>query len=166
MMVMRNFYRCIAALLLVGGLAACGQDADTGVIYLVRHAEKLAQPDDPGLSDEGHARAERLAELMAERDIEEIYSTDYRRTLETAEPVARKLGLQVRLYDPSRLQAFADSIAGKSQRILVIGHSNTTPELAELLGAEPGQSMDESEYGRLYRIERDGDEITARIDNY
>ena len=166
MTAMRILVRGVLALVFSAALLACDQEPDNTVIYLVRHAEKLTTAGDPGLNNQGRARAGRLAELMAEQNIQAIYSTDYRRTLETAEPVARKLGLQVRLYNPSHLAAFAERIADSHQRILVIGHSNTTPGLAELLGAESGQHMEESEYGRIYRIERQGGEVRVEIESY
>ena len=75
------------------------------------------------------------------------------RTRSTAAPLAEALGLKVRLYDPRDLEAFARRLKEEGGRHLVVGHSNTTPELVGLLGGEPGTAIDEAvEYGRLYVV--------------
>lgn len=128
-----------------------------GTIYLARHAETVGEDDTRRLSEEGRARAEALADALqaqAKEPMERIFSTDYPRTLETAQPIADRLGLEVELYDPRDLPAFAERLKSMGQTVLVIGHSNTTPALVELLGGEPGEPIDEpSEFDRLYRVE-------------
>lgn len=128
-----------------------------GTIYLARHAETVGEDDTRRLSEEGRARAEALADALqaqAKEPIERIFSTDYPRTLETARPIADRLGLEVELYDPSDLSAFAERLKSMGQTVLVVGHSNTTPALVELLGGAPGPPIDEpTEHDRLYRVE-------------
>lgn len=128
-----------------------------GTIYLARHAEAVGEDDARRLTAEGRARAEALAEFLqaqAKEPIERIFSTDYPRTLETARPIAERLGLEVELYDPQDLPAFAERLKSMGQTVLVVGHSNTTPALVELLGGAPGEPIDEpTEFDRLYRVE-------------
>ena len=73
-------------------------------LLLVRHGESApAQLDrpaptvdghsDPELAPEGHEQAERLAERLALEQIDAIYVTTLRRTHQTAEPLAKRLGL-------------------------------------------------------------------------
>ena len=100
-------------------LAACQvvPAPQSGTAYLVRHAEKVtsdeamvvADPRDPPLTEAGEARAETLADLLSNKGITAIYSSDYTRTRDTAEPLAATLGLDVQLYDPSDLPALANS---------------------------------------------------------
>lgn len=128
-----------------------------GTIYLARHAETVGEGDTRRLSEQGRARAEALAdalEAQAKEPIERIFSTDYPRTLETAQPIAERLGLEVERYDPDDLAAFAERLKSMGQTVLVVGHSNTTPTLVELLGGAPGPPIDEpTEHDRLYRVE-------------
>jgi phosphohistidine phosphatase SixA len=145
---------CAAILLAPAGTAAGG---DT-VIYLVRHAEKVLDGTDPALSAAGEARAGALARLLAESGIDAIHSTDFRRTRDTVAPLARRLGLPVMLYDPARPEALVNEILGGGGRHLVVGHSNTVPELVDLLDGDGGPPIDEAgEYDRLYVVTRTAD---------
>ena len=58
----------------------------------------------------------------------------------------------MRVYDPRDLPAFAQELWQTPGRHLVIGHSNTTPQLAEALGGDPGSPIEEMEYDRLYIV--------------
>lgn len=152
----RFFMLCALAATLT--LAACPKNPAPTEIYLVRHAEKLTG-DDPALSPAGIARADALAERLRYVSLTDIYTTDYKRTRDTAAPIARQAGLEPRLYDPRRLQEFAETLRKTKGRILVVGHSNTTPQLVELLGGDPVSQIDEaSEYDRFYivTLNRDG----------
>ena len=106
-------------------------------LILVRHAEKVDSSEDPDLSPAGLARAALLADVLEERGIllTGIHATDYIRTRDTAAPSAEAAGLPVQLYDPSDLEGFAGVAQALSGIHLIVGHSNTTPQLAELLGA-------------------------------
>ena len=124
--------------------------APESVFVLVRHAEKAAQSDDPPLTEEGLARAKSLAGMLRDVGVEKIYSSDYARTRDTAAPLASDLGLEVALYDSDQLAGLADMLLSSPGRYLVVGHSNTTPELAGLMGGEPGSPISDDEYDRLY----------------
>ena len=64
---------------------------------------------------------------------------------------AGQVNLEVELYNPYDLAAFAKQLKDTGGRHLVVGHSNTTPELVKLLGGEPGTPIvEKSEYDRLY----------------
>ncbi len=121
---------------------------------LVRHAEK-AEGDNPDLTAEGTARAKRLRDRLADRAVSHVYSTDTKRTRQTATPTAELRGLEVNLYDPERLDQFARRLRDRhaGETVLVVGHSNTTPALANLLaGSEALSAFDESDYGNLLII--------------
>lgn len=151
-----NWFWALAILAILASLAAPVAAAPSGgaaVVFLVRHAEKSADSEDPALSAAGRRRASNLATLLADSGIEAVYSTDFARTLETASPLAAKRGLRVRLYDWDAMDALSNELTATPGRRLVVGHSDTTPELVELLGGEPGAPIDEaSEYDRLYIV--------------
>lgn len=162
------FLACVPVLLLV--VAGQAWSEEESVIFLVRHAEKTTEtgyghPKDPRLTQAGEQRAEALARLLAPAGITAIHSTDYRRTRDTAKPLANQLGLDVQLYDARMLESFAAELRQEPGRHLVVGHSNTTPELVRLLGGEPGGPIDEAtEYDRLYilLLDPDGSAVTVR----
>ncbi|HUF03877.1 MAG TPA: histidine phosphatase family protein [Aridibacter sp.] len=136
------------------------------VVFLVRHAEKTDDGKDPELSEEGKKRTEELAEALQSADIEYVHSTDFIRTRETAAPIAKEAGSEVEIYDPEDLAGFAKKLKETGGRHLVVGHSNTTPDLAKLLGGDPGTAIDEKgEYDRLYvvTIGKDGTVNSALI---
>lgn len=160
-------FLCYVSLCLV--LASCGQNTASpdAVYYLVRHAEKQLDVKNPPLTQTGQARAQALASRLSGIELTDIYSTDYTRTQQTAAPVAAAKNLLVKSYDPSDLEGFAKSLLSQDGYILVAGHSNTTPQLAEFLGADPGKPIVEAnEYNRLYVIERSGQTVTGRIETF
>lgn len=126
--------------------------SDEVVVFLVRHAEKVDDSADPDLSAEGLERAAVLARMLADAGITHIHSTDYKRTRQTGEPLARALGLEIRSYDPRDLPGLAAHLAATPGRHLVLGHSNTTPGAVEALGGDPVSPIDEAEYDRLYVV--------------
>ena len=122
-------------------------------VFLVRHAEKILEVRDPDLTKEGQARAMLLADMLSDANITHIHSSNYKRTRQTAAPLAKKLGLEVELYDPRDLPAMAQKIKTQSGRHLVVGHSNTTPQLTQLLGGNgEGPIVEATEYDRLYYV--------------
>jgi phosphohistidine phosphatase SixA len=124
-------------------------------IYLVRHAEKVTDASrDPELTENGLQRAANLAVILSSAGIERIFSTDFRRTRDTAAPLAELLGVEIEIYDPDELEELAQQLLALESAALVVGHSNTTPELVELLGGEGGPPIDEAtEYDRLYLVQ-------------
>ena len=127
-------------------------ESEPVAVFLVRHAEKTGEESDPGLTETGVARAADLAATLRDAGIEHILSSDYRRTRDTAIPLAETLGLSIEIYDPRDLPGLVIRLAELGGRILVVGHSNTTPAVAELLGGEPGPPIDEAEHDRLYLL--------------
>jgi broad specificity phosphatase PhoE len=134
--------------------SACPASSETtSVIFLVRHAEKTTPAEDPGLTEEGRQRAGKLSAMLAEAGIKQIHSTDFNRTRETAGPLAKRLGLDILLYDPSLPEELAEKLKTSGGRHLVVGHSNTVPDLVEHLGGEGGTAIDEpEEHDRLYIV--------------
>lgn len=142
------------------GLAWFFELQATTTVIFVRHAEKAAIPaDDPGLSAAGKQRAAELARQLVDADVvagvDAIYATPFRRTEETAQPVATALDLPITSYEAANTETIMDEIVRthKGKIILVVGHSNTVPEMIGNMGASkkvPG--IDENEYDNLYVV--------------
>jgi len=132
-------------------------------IFLVRHAEKQVDGTrDPSLTKAGQQRAKNLIPILNDKNISSVYSTDYKRTIQTAKPLADEIGTNVKIYDPDKLNQFAKEIMSLNESILVVGHSNTTPALVELLGGESLGKMTESEYSLIYLLKVSENKVTTQ----
>lgn len=133
-------------------------------IYLVRHAEKQTDgTKNPSLTQQGQQRAEKLAQMLKLNNIKRIFSTQYKRTMQTALPLSKQLKIDIEFYDPRKLLLFANDIKTLKENILIVGHSNTTPVLVELLGGKSFGSIKDNEYDRLYVLEKYNDEIESKL---
>jgi phosphohistidine phosphatase SixA len=140
---------------LVAALAACATARDEApaapAFYVMRHLEKAEGPD-PGLSEVGRAKAERLAALLAKDPPSAIYVSTTRRAAETAAPLARKLGIAPKAYDPSDTSGLIARVIAERGPVLIVGHSNTVPEIVERLGGSRPAPLAETDYGDVWKI--------------
>lgn len=141
------------ALLSIAGIFFINTDntGDVTTIYIVRHAEKVDDSTDPELSDAGKERAQKLAEMLDKIEIDAIYSTNYKRTLATVNPISKRKEVEVQLYDSRNeveYQRIYEQNIGKT--ILISGHSNTVPMAANFyIGEDRLEKFDESDYGNF-----------------
>jgi broad specificity phosphatase PhoE len=138
----------LATLILLPGLAA----AEPSAIYLVRHGEKVAVGKDPELTQQGLTRARHIAAILHRAGITAIFSTPTARTQQTAAPLAQRTGVTVQLYDPLAPLALVEKVRSLTGAVVVIGHSNTLPELVRLFGGAPGADIADDEFDRLYQL--------------
>ncbi len=144
------------------GLAWFFESQATTTVIFVRHAEKAAEPaGDPGLSEAGKHRAAELARQLVDADVvpglgvDAVFSTPFRRTEETAKPVADALGLTINAYDAADTELFIEELVKeyKGKIILVVGHSNTVPEMIGNMGASKKvPPIAENEYDNIYLV--------------
>jgi broad specificity phosphatase PhoE len=151
----------IATLLPVRAAAAADR-----VVFLVRHAEREAAPsgqpahgmmaDDPPLNAAGQQRAARLAAMLAGSDVRYIFTTEFRRTRQTAEPLAKQLKLTPVMSaakDPDPLIAQVKKAAGN---VLIVAHANTLPDLLKKLGVTADVKIEDAEFDNLFIVVRHG----------
>jgi phosphohistidine phosphatase SixA len=138
-------------------VATCALHAAPPEIYLVRHAEKLKSADkDPVLSSCGLAQAKAMAHLIP-TPLSTIYHSGYQRTEQTAQQVALvQSAAKLQPYNASDLPALAAKILQQDSSVLVVGHSNTTPELIHLLSQLPAPQISEQDYGVIYQLKQSG----------
>lgn len=146
-------YRILIALLLAVSAFAHEPDATTTFI-LVRHAEKAGPEGDVPLSPAGEIRAKELARVLTGANIAAIYTTPFKRTRETARPVAEALKLTAMDVEASKTyasdvvrRAFEEN-AGKT--VLIVGHSNTTVSVLKELGVADAAPIADSQYDDLF----------------
>lgn len=131
-------------------LTACS----TSNIYISRHAERLNESDTTSLSVAGLKRARALADRLANERIDSIYITPYRRTEQTAAPLAARLNLPLAKYPTSPVTAITGRLRKlRNKNALVVGHSNTILEIAKGLGTTPSiQKIEHAAYQNLLFI--------------
>lgn len=135
---------------------ACASAVDQEqTVYVMRHLPK-AEGSDPPLTPTGAAQAAVLADLLADRGIKAIYATSTRRAQETAAPLASRLGIGVQLYDPKDPGALVSSVRKAKGNALVVGHSNTVPDLVTRFGGTAPAAMTEQDYGTVFIVGRKG----------
>jgi len=144
------------------GLAWFFESQATTTIIFVRNADvdtaEIANGD-PGLSVLGRRRADLLADALQDIDVvagvDAIYASEFRRTQQTAAPVARRLELDVRITDPYRIEEFMAQLLRehKGEIVLVVTHSDVlAPLVEELHGSKNIPSMDEVSDDNIYIV--------------
>ena len=121
--------------------------------YFIRHAEKVDNSQNPDLSEKGLKRAELWNNIFSEVDFDEIYSTDYKRTLQTASPTATTKKIEIKLYNPKtiNIESFKKETLGK--KVLIVGHSNTTPKFVnDIINQNLFSDIEDETFGNLYIV--------------
>lgn len=132
------------------------------IVYVTRHMNK-ADGTDPSLSPDGAKAAERLAAALADKGVSAIFATPTRRTMETAAPLARRLGIATSAYDPANPAALVSSVAASAGSVLIVGHSNTVHDLIARLGGKPPVPLEDDDYGRVFAIDATGGTREFRV---
>jgi 2,3-bisphosphoglycerate-dependent phosphoglycerate mutase len=144
----------IVALFLVGVDSYAQQEITTFI--LLRHAEKENDgTKDPDITDEGRQRAIALARLLSEVKVDAIYSTNFKRTQHTLAPLAKSKNLTLLSYEPMKADEIDQMIKKfPGGTIVVCGHSNTTPWIANYLtGKETYKDFNENDYDNILFID-------------
>ena len=136
------------------GLAAVLSYPEAGsgqrAVFLVRHAERAANPGDPGLTPAGEERAAALADLLQDAGITAIFTSDARRTQETAKPLADALGSMRSRFPAATFQRIRSEHA--DDVVLVVGHSNTIPDLVKQWQPSFTREIDDSEFDKIFVV--------------
>jgi phosphohistidine phosphatase SixA len=144
--------RLLASLALAGALLLpTFAFADPNIIYVTRHAEKGSDSKDPDLTPQGQARARALATILSKVGIKQVYTSTTKRTQQTAQPLATQMGVPVQTYDAGKPAIVTDKIKASTGPTLLVGHSNTVPDLVKLLGGTASDIADD-EFDRLYQV--------------
>ncbi len=135
-------------------------------VFLTRHAEKEDEPrQDPPLKPAGVARAQELARLLGASGVKTIITSQFARTKLTAEPLATKLGLTATAIslklNPSNPRQIAEEstrevvnkiLEKPGENVLVVGHSNSIPDVIKMLGGDVVPTIDEAKFNDLFVV--------------
>ena len=126
------------------------------LVILVRHAERATEPaGDPALTPAGEQRAQALAQALTGLRVNAILTTQYRRTRDTAAPLAEALGIQTQVVDAKagHVQAVADAVRAQNGVVLVVGHSNTVTAVLAALGGPKLADLCETSFHHAFVLQ-------------
>jgi phosphohistidine phosphatase SixA len=148
------------------GLLACATTAEPAppVTFVMRHLNTPAGERDPELLPEGQRAAQALAAWFGRERVRAIYVSDFRRTRQTAAPLAARLGLTPIVYDPADTPGLVARVRAGPHPALIVGHSNTVPEIVAQLGGTRPAPLVHEDFGDIWRVAADGSTTHTRIE--
>ena len=131
--------------------------AAQATIFLVRHAERAdsgggGMASDPALSAAGRARAASLAAMLKDARLTAVFATELKRTQQTAAPTAKAHQLTVSTVPAAQTAALVAKLKAATGAVLVVGHSNTVPEVIAALGVTPPVTIGDAEFDNLFIV--------------
>jgi broad specificity phosphatase PhoE len=140
-------------------------------IFVVRHAERAdasaggppMMGSDPDLSEAGKARAQSLAAVLKDAQIAAIYTTEFKRTRQTAEPVAQAAGIEPTVVSARDIPALVEKMKGATGNVLVVGHSNTVGEVIRSLGVSDPVKLEDADYDNLFVVVKGNKPTLVRL---
>ena len=167
--------KTILLLIVVSSLFVSCKDANkkipfdkenTSVYYFIRHAEKDRSDStnkNPSLTIQGLERANKWALFFKDKNIAAVYSTNYKRTQQTALPIAKEQNLEIISYTAKELISEKFIANNKGKNIVIVGHSNTTPEqVNSLLGEKKYEEIADSENNNVFIVTLNKNKTTAK----
>lgn len=150
--------RAILSVMMVLVTAATASAQRT--VFVVRHAERAdagsagagMMANDPYLAEAGRARAESLATALKDAGITAIYTTQFKRTQQTAAPLAKALGIPVTTVSANDTAGLVEKVKSAKGNVLVVGHSNTVAEIVKALGVATPATVAEADYDNLFVV--------------
>ena len=144
--------------------------AQKQIVYIVRHAEKDLKDinqKDPNLSIEGQQRALNLSQILQKDKIDIAYTTPYKRTHQTLEPLVKAKDITLIEYPPQKQKDLVLSILNSKKNAIIAGHSNTILELAKAFGGIPKiKEINEDDYSNLIKLTINGKKVRTKIKKY
>lgn len=152
-------------LALLPALAACATTPapPQPTFFVMRHLHTPQGERDPDLTAEGQAAAQRLVQMFGRERPAAIYVSSFKRSQQTAAPLAARLGLTPVVYDPADTPGLVARVRAGPFPVLIVGHSNTVPDIVQQLGGTRPGDLSHPDFGNLWRIGADGTTVRTRI---
>ncbi|MFD2035577.1 SixA phosphatase family protein [Belliella marina] len=161
---MKNSFLIILTLIIIGFGCSPKQEAKT--VYIVRHAEKMLDTDDPQLSVAGTVRSKKLGQILTDKQIKHAFSTSTVRTKATLQPISNIAGIAIEIYDPQNHDDLVEELKKRKGNVVVVGHSNTIHHLVNYFVDEGGkfEELEDIEYDYIFEVtlESDGSSSVVR----
>ena len=150
-------------------LIASAAAAQQSIIFIVRHAERAEMPaqqrppqpnmhasilNDPPLSPAGQARAQKLAQVLRSAGIKHVYTSEFKRTRETAAPLAQQEKVKPVMAPAKDIDSLVTALKAAKEPTLVVGHADLIPEILKKLGVTDAVAIADSEYDNLFVVVR------------
>jgi broad specificity phosphatase PhoE len=120
------------------------------VVVIVRHAEKAGNGgNDPDLSSEGRVRAGALARILKDSGITAIFTTEFKRTQETAAPTATSIHVTPTVVAAKDTTALVTKLHQLNGNALVVAHGDTIPNIVKALGIDISINIPDADYSEL-----------------
>src|SRR5881392_2806669 len=120
------------------------------IVVIVRHAEKAANGgNDPDLSSPGRARAEALARILKDSGITAIFTSEFKRTRETAAPTATSAHVMPTVVAAKDTAALVTKLHQLNGNALVVGHGDTIPSIIKALGINSPINIPDEDYSEF-----------------
>ena len=135
------------------GTALAEGQAPSGHIFVVRHAERVSEAAD-ALSEAGKQRAACLAATLKSTRLKLVITSEFKRTQQTGTATADEFNLQVDATKADDFAGIAEKAraAAKTGDVLVVGHSNTVPQIVKAL-TDVDVTVGSTEYDDLFVID-------------
>jgi phosphohistidine phosphatase SixA len=134
------------------GTAALAMAPSHTSFYVMRHLNTPEGVKDPDLLPEGTAKAQALVTWFQDKPLTAIYVSDFKRTRQTAAPLAAARGITVKVYDPSDTPGLVARLNEEIGAVLVVGHSNTVPDIVDKLGGERPGPLSHPDFGDIWTV--------------
>lgn len=138
------------------------------IYYFIRHSEKnrAVRTNNPNLLNKGQSRAQNWAHYFKDIPFDAVYSTNFNRTKQTATPTAKQNNLKLIIYNPSKLDYIAFKEETKGKTVLVVGHSDTTPEFVnKIIGKDKYNPINDRVNSKLFIVTITDGETTSEVLN-
>jgi phosphohistidine phosphatase SixA len=152
-MILRVLFGLICTVMLPADVFAQGS------VFVVRHAERAdtsggapMMATDPDLSDAGRMRAAALATMLKDAGVAAIFVTEFKRTQQTAAPLAKALGITPVVVPAKDTAGLVAKLKKTAANALVVGHSNTVPDVVTALGKGNPVAVPDTEYDNLFIV--------------
>lgn len=172
----KNMKRNVLLLVLIMSFASCKdikqpepivENPEITTYYLIRHAEKNrtdSTNDDPALNEKGIARAALWTKVFQKIKFDEIYSTEYKRTQQTVSAISLQSDVKLTPYSANNLYSEDFKMRTQGKTVLVVGHSNTTPQFVnKIIGEQRYQNMNDNDNGSLYIVTVAGNKTAVQV---
>lgn len=153
----RRLIYILMFVLIVTGFAWFLEMRSTTTVMIVRHAEVEKGVDNPGLSPAGRLRAKELVRLLGDVDVTDsvdaVFATRWRRTQETAEPLARQVDTVLQIVNPAELEKLQEVLVQEYKGqvvLLVLDATDIQSVVSQMSGSKVLKNIAPGEHDSLY----------------